>query len=97
MPLVVATLALILLLRGVWHYGHGRFHHGTLHMLGGFPLLAICAVVGLFVVNTQTFARLSYERPIAEIDVAAVDPNTQLYRVTVHRLDGVRISIPPAR
>jgi hypothetical protein len=49
----------------------------------------LCA--GLLVLNTQTYARLTAERPVADITVAALHPALQTYRVTVRRLDETRI------
>ncbi len=91
LPLLAGFLALVLVLRGLWHFGSGRFRHGSLHMATGIPLAALGAVIGLLVLNTQTFARLSYERPVVEVDVAALDQTATRYRVTVHRLDGTAI------
>ena len=55
-------------------------------MLG---LAALC--FGLIVLNTQSYARLTAERPVAEVTVAALHPALQLYRVTVRRLDGTTL------
>jgi len=91
-PLAVAVLAAVLLLRALVHVGRGRFAHGAGHAGGGLVLglLALCA--GLIVLNTQTYARLTAERPVAEITVAAVHPALQTYQVTVRRLDGTGLA-----
>lgn len=87
-PLVVAILAVILLLLALFHTARGRFGRGGLHAGGGvvLGLAALCA--GLLVLSTQTYARLTAERPVAEVTVAALHPVLQTYRVTVRRLDG---------
>jgi hypothetical protein len=90
-PLAVAVLAVILLLRGVFHVVRGRFGHGGLHAGGGLMLALAALCAGLLVFNTQSYARLTAERPVAEITVAALHPALQLYRVTVRRLDGTDI------
>jgi hypothetical protein len=87
-PLLVAALAGVLLLRALVHLAHGRLGHGGLHATGGLMLglAALCA--GLVVLNTQSFARLTKEREVAEVTVAGFDPSIDLYSVTVQRLDG---------
>lgn len=87
-PLAVAVLALVLLLRALFHVAHGRFGHGGLHAAGGTVLALLALCVGLIVLNTQTFARLTAERAVAEVTVAAYTPLDQRYHVTVRRLDG---------
>jgi hypothetical protein len=39
------------------------------------------------VLNSQSFARLTAERAVADVIVAGIDPATGLYHVTVRRLD----------
>lgn len=89
-PVVVAVLAALLILRGLYHLAARRVLMGSGHLSGGvlLALAALCA--GLVILNTQTYARLSYERAVAEVTVAALDPAGGLYRVTVRRLDGPR-------
>jgi hypothetical protein len=90
-PLVVAVLAAVLLLRAVFHVARGRLAHGGLHAGTGLLLGLTALCVGLVVMNTQSYARLTQERPVAEVTVAALHPALQTYRVTVRRLDGTRI------
>jgi hypothetical protein len=87
-PLAVAVLAVIFLLLAVFHTARGRFGHGGFHAGSGvvLGLAALCA--GLIVLSTQTYARLTAERPVAEVTVAALHPALQSYAVTVRRLDG---------
>lgn len=91
-PLAVAVLAVVLLLRGFFHVVRGRFGHGGLHAGGGLMLALAALCAGLLVFNTQSYARLTAERPVAEITVAALHPALQLYQVTVRRLDGTDIA-----
>jgi len=86
-PLVVATLAVLLLLRALFHIAHGRLGHGGLHAGGGVVLALTALCAGLIVLNSQSFARLTAERAIADIVVAGIDPADGLYHVTVRRLD----------
>jgi len=90
-PLVVAGLAIFFLLHGLMHLAHGRLHHGGLHLSGGTVLALAALCFGLIVLNTQSYARLTAERPVAEVTVAALHPALQLYRVTVRRLDGTAL------
>jgi hypothetical protein len=90
-PLAVAALAAALLLRAVFHVSRGRIAHGGLHAGTGLILALAALCVGLIVLNTQSYARLTYERPVAEVTVAALHPALQAYRVTVRRLDGTGI------
>ena len=90
-PLAAAVLATVLLLRAVFHVARGHLGHGGLHATGGVVLGLAALCIGLIVLNTQSYARLTAERPVAEVTVAAVHPALQLYRVTVRRLDGTGI------
>jgi hypothetical protein len=90
-PLVVAVLAAVLLLRAVFHIARGRFGRGGFHATTGLVLALTALCAGLLVLNMQTYARLSAERPVADVTVAALHPALQTYRVTVRRLDETRI------
>jgi hypothetical protein len=90
-PLAVAVLAAVLLLRATFHVARGRFRRGGLHATSGLVLGLAALCFGLIVLNTQSYARLTAERPVAEVTVAALHPALQLYRVTVRRLDGTGI------
>jgi hypothetical protein len=90
-PLVVAVLAALLLLRAVFHVARGRFAHGGFHATTGLVLALAALCAGLLVLNTQTYARLTTERPVADVTVAALHPALQTWRVTVRRLDETRI------
>ncbi len=90
-PLAVAVLAIVLLLRAIFHVARGRFGHGGLHVGTGLVLALSALCLGLIVLNTQSYARLTHERPVAEVTVAAIHPALQTYRVTVRRLDETRI------
>jgi hypothetical protein len=78
----------VVFLGGIGHAAGGRAAKAGRNLIGG----AIAAVVGtafsLIGFNAQTFSRLTYEGPVAEVTVHAVDPAAQTYRVTVRRLDG---------
>jgi hypothetical protein len=90
-PLVVAVLAVVLFLRAIFHVAHGRLAHGGFHATTGLVLALAALCAGLLVLNTQTYARLTTERPVADVTVAALHPALQTWRVTVRRLDETRI------
>ena len=87
-PLAVAVLAVILFCVALFHTARGRFGRGGLHAGGGVVLGLVALCAGLIVLSTQTYARLTAERPVAEVTVAALHPALQTYQVTVRRLDG---------
>lgn len=91
-PLAVAMLAVLLFLRALVHLARGRFGHGGLHAGGGLILALLAFSAGLIVLNTQTYARLTTERPVADVTVAALHPALQTYQVTVRRLDGTSLA-----
>jgi len=91
-PLAVGVLAALLILRGLFHLARAHFGTAGLQGIGGLVLGLGALCLGLVVLNTQTYARLSAERPVAEVTVAALHPAIQMYRVTVRRLDGTGIT-----
>ncbi len=92
MPLLVVALGGLLLLRGGWHLFARR--PGKAATRAGFGAVLACAGVAASLVafNTQSFNRLTYEGPVADVRVQAVDPAQRLYRVTVVRLDGPQMA-----
>jgi hypothetical protein len=87
-PVLVAVLAAILLMRVFIHVAHGRLTHGGAHAASGLILALVALCTGLIVLQTQSLARRTAERAVADITVAAFNPRLNLYRVTVDRLDG---------
>jgi hypothetical protein len=86
-PLLVAFFGAVLLVGGVSHVSRGRAFKGGRGMVGGTALTAVGLSLSLLGLSIQSFSRLTYEAPVAEIWVHAVDPAEQRYVVTVHRLD----------
>src|SRR4051812_15978702 len=91
-PLAVAVLAMLLFLRALAHLARGRFGHSGLHAGSGLVLALLAFSAGLLVLNTQTYARLTTERPVADVTVAALHPALQTYQITVRRLDGTGLA-----
>jgi hypothetical protein len=90
-PLAVAVLAVVFFVLALFHTARGHFRHGGLHAGGGVVLGVAALCAGLLVLSTQTYARLTAERPVAEVIVAAQHPALQVYQVTVRRLDGTHL------
>jgi hypothetical protein len=86
-PLIVAISGGGLLFAGAGHLFQGRPARASGHALVGAPLAIIGIAAGLLGFNMQTYARLTHEGPVADVSVRALDPATQRYEVTVHRLD----------
>jgi hypothetical protein len=87
-PLVVAVAGGLMFFRGLGHLVTGEPARGTSRVVIGAPLVIIGSVLGLLGLNTQTFARLTYEAPVADVSIKALDPSHSTYRVTIVRRDG---------
>ena len=87
-PAAVAVFGALFILSGTGHLFGGRFGRGSRHMIGGTGATAIGLALSLVALNTQLFARLTHEGPVADVVVKAIDPVQSKYLVTVHRLDG---------
>ncbi len=87
-PLAAAALGIVVLLRGLHHVARGRGGKGVAHMAVGTPLSLLGLAVGLVVLNTQSFARLSHENDVANVAVRTLDATKSTYRLTITRLDG---------
>jgi hypothetical protein len=85
-----ALLGGVLFLDGLRHLWRRRPYRGG----GGVVLGILLALAGLSAalvgLNIATYARLTYERPVAEVSVRALDPDpaTRRYAVAVRLLDG---------
>lgn len=87
-PLVVGIVGVIVFIAGLGHLLNGRAVRGGAHLVGGTPLAIGGFALALLGFNTQTFARLTHEGPVAEVSVKLLNKQQNLYAVTVHRLDG---------
>jgi hypothetical protein len=89
-PLAAAAVGFLLFLAGIGHLLRGRTGKGSFGLgVGGLVTIGSLAL-GLIGLNLQTYARLTYESPVAEISVASLYPTQKTYSVTVRRLDGTR-------
>jgi len=87
-PLVVAALGFIVFITGIGHAVHMRPGRATFGLGGGGVLTIAGLAAGLIGLNMQGYARLTYEVPLAEVTVHAVNPAEKIYTVSVLRLDG---------
>jgi hypothetical protein len=87
-PLAVAGIGFLFFLIGTGHLIRGRFATGSVGLGGGGAVTIAGLTVGLFGLNLQSYSRLTYEAPVAEVSVQAKNPAQKLYEVTVKRLDG---------
>jgi hypothetical protein len=87
-PLAVAAIGFIIFIAGVGHLLHGRAGKASLGLGSGGVLAIAGLAVGLVGLNLQSYARLTYEAPVAEVSVKAINPAQKIYTVTLRRLDG---------
>jgi hypothetical protein len=87
-PLVVAGLGFLVFLAGTGHLLHGRAAKAGVGLGAGGAITIAGLAAGLFGLNLQSYSRLTYEAPVAEISIHAQNPAGKLYTVAVHRLDG---------
>ncbi|MDO1559925.1 hypothetical protein Q0812_10865 [Brevundimonas sp. 2R-24] len=80
-PIVTGLIGVWVLLAGLGRLFRGRGLSGLLGVVGGGGFLAAAAVVALTGMNVQTYHRLTYERPVATIQVEQRGP--RLYTVTL--------------
>lgn len=66
----------------------GRPGRGASGMAAGLILALLGFSVAFLGAGLRAYTRLSYETPIAEVRIQALDPSTKRYQVTLHRLDG---------
>jgi hypothetical protein len=87
-PLIVAGVGFVVFLAGFPHVARGRAGAAVFRLGGGGALTIAGLAAGLIGLNLQSYSRLTYEVPLAEISVHAVKPAEKIYTVTVKRLDG---------
>jgi hypothetical protein len=80
-PAVVGALGLFLLLVSLGSLFRGRIVGGGLGTLGGGGLMAVAAIAALTGLNVQTYARMTYERPVATLEMKQLGP--QYFETTV--------------
>jgi hypothetical protein len=81
LPGFVAVIGLAIILSGLGWMFRGRPFKGGRGVIGGALFLGIGAVVGLLGLNIQTYHRLTFERPVATIELDQTGP--KLFQATL--------------
>lgn len=87
-PLAIAGLGFLFFLAGAAHLFRGRPVRGGIGLGAGGAVTIGGLAAGLLGLNLQSYSRLTYEAPVAEVSIHTLDPVHKLYEVKVHRLDG---------
>lgn len=80
-PAVVGLIGLALLIRGLSALFRGHPVSAVLGIVGGGGFAAAAVIATLLALDVQTYARLSYERPVATIQTRQLGP--QYFEATV--------------
>jgi hypothetical protein len=80
-PALVAFVSALFVLNGLVSLFRGRPFSGLFKIVGGGVFLWAALAVTLLALNVQTYARLTYERPVATIQLRKLAP--QYFEVTV--------------
>jgi hypothetical protein len=86
-PAAVAVFGAVLALGGIGHLTRGNVGGGAGRVAVGSTIGAVGFAIALLALNTQLFARLTYESQVADVIVKAVNPAAKTYFVTIKRLD----------
>jgi hypothetical protein len=86
LPAFVALIGGALLVGGFGALFRGQGFKGGRGLFGGALFMTLAGAAGLVGLNVQTYSRLTYQRPVAEISVSELGP--QLYRVTLVEPNG---------
>jgi hypothetical protein len=90
-PLGIAAFGGLLVLSGIGRLFSGEPASGGIRSIIGAPFAIVGLAAGLLAFNTQSFARLTFEAPVADVSVKSTDPANHLYDVTVTRRDGSNV------
>lgn len=74
LPAILGLAGVVTLVAGLGAFFGGRPVSGLLRMIGGAGVGAAAGFVALAGMNVQTYARLSYERPVATLSLERVGP-----------------------
>lgn len=86
--IILGLIGLALILTGFRRGLHGHPGRRAGRFIAGLLLTTMGASVALVGAALHTYARLSYEQPVAQVKVTARDPATKRYEVLVQSLHG---------
>lgn len=86
LPAVVGVFGLAVVLSGLGWIFRGRPFKGGRGVFGGGVVLVLGALLGLLGLNIQTYHRLAYDRPVAEISLVQTGPRE--FIATLKQPDG---------
>lgn len=81
LPALVGVIGVVFLFSGLGSLFRGRLFSGALGAVGGGGLVAGAVIAVLAGMNIQTYARLTYERPVATLQIKKLGP--QYFEATV--------------
>jgi len=87
-PLAALASSLYLAWRGLRSMGRGRVVAGGRGIATGLAGAAAACIAALVALNMQSYARLTWEAPVAEVRVAEWNRTQKLYDVTIVRAEG---------
>lgn len=82
-PVILGLLALFFILAGLRQMMRARPFTGSVTFLGGVALGCLGLAIGAVGANLLTYARLTYERPVATVEVRSLNVPEKRYSVTV--------------
>lgn len=84
-PAIVGVVGLAIVLSGLGWMFRGKPFKGGRGVVGGGFMLAVAAIVALVAMNAQTYNRLSFERPVATLQLKKIADRT--FEATVVEID----------
>jgi hypothetical protein len=87
-PLAVAVIGFLFFIGGAGHLFRGSVARGGLGLGAGGAVTIAGLAAGLIGLNIQSYSRLTYEVPVAEVSVRLMNPAEKTFSVAVKRLDG---------